>query len=77
MQNNRSFRPAAIDDAKFLAELVNYAGEGMPLYLWGELAEQGQSAWDVGCYRAGREDGSFSYRNATIIEHDGQCAFAY
>jgi len=57
-----------------LAELVNYAGEGMPLYLWGELAEPGQSAWDVGRHRAAREDGSFSYRNATIIEHDGQCA---
>ena len=74
MQNNRSFRPATIDDADVLAELVNYAGEGMPLYLWGELAEPGQSAWDVGRHRAAREDRSFSYRNATIIEHDGQCA---
>jgi ribosomal protein S18 acetylase RimI-like enzyme len=74
MQNNRSFRPATIDDADVLAELVNYAGEGMPLYLWGKLAEPGQCAWDVGRHRAAREDGSFSYRNATIIEHDGQCA---
>ena len=24
--------------------------------------------------RALREEGSFSYRNATIVEHDGQCA---
>ena len=74
MQNNRSFRHATIDDADVLAELVNYAGEGMPLYLWGELAEPGQSAWDVGRHRAARENGSFSHRNAMIIEHDGQCA---
>src|SRR5262245_1279368 len=74
MQNNRSFRPATIDDTDVLAELVNYAGEGMPLYLWGELAEPDQSARDVGRRRAAREEGSFSYRNATIVEHDGQCA---
>ena len=38
------------------------------------MAEPGQAAWDVGRQRAEREEGSFSYRNATIIEHDGQCA---
>jgi ribosomal protein S18 acetylase RimI-like enzyme len=73
-QPNPTFRPATIDDATVLAELVNYAGEGMPLYLWGQLAEQGEAAWDVGRRRAAREEGSFSYRNATIIEHDSQCA---
>jgi len=57
-----------------LAELVNYAGEGMPLYLWSRMAEPGQTAWDVGCQRAEREQGSFSYRNARIIEYGGQCA---
>jgi len=71
---NPTFRPATIDDVTVLAELVNYAGEGMPLYLWGQLAEQGEAAWDVGRRRAAREEGSFSYRNATIIEHDSQCA---
>src|SRR6478609_6304589 len=34
-QPNPTFRPATSDDAIVLAELVNYAGEGMPLYLWG------------------------------------------
>src|SRR5262249_2981596 len=48
--------------------------EGMPLYLWGRMAQPGETAWDVGRRRAAREAGSFSYRNATIIEHDGQCA---
>jgi hypothetical protein len=31
MQSNWPFRPANIDDAGVLAELVNYAGEGMPV----------------------------------------------
>lgn len=57
-----------------LAEFVNYAGEGLPHYLWSQLAAPGQSAWDVGLQRAAREEGSFSYRNATIIERDDRCA---
>jgi ribosomal protein S18 acetylase RimI-like enzyme len=73
MQRNRTFRPATVDDAGPLAELINYAGEGLPLYLWGEIAKPGEAAWDVGRRRAAREEGSFSYRNATIIEQDGQC----
>jgi ribosomal protein S18 acetylase RimI-like enzyme len=68
------FRPASTKDAGILAELVNHAGEGMPLYLWGKLAGPGETAWDVGRARAGREQGSFSYRNATMIEHQGEAA---
>ena len=68
------FRLATRGDAGVLAELVNQAGEGMPLYLWGKLAGPGQTAWDVGRARAGRDEGSFSYRNATIIEHRGVAA---
>jgi ribosomal protein S18 acetylase RimI-like enzyme len=68
------FRPATVDDAPVLAELVNYAGEGLPLYLWAQLAEPGETAWEVGRRRAAREEGSFSHRNATVIEHHGECA---
>jgi hypothetical protein len=66
-----SFRPARREDAAILAQLVNIAGEGLPLYLWGNLAGPGETAWDVGRQRAAREEGSFSYRNATVIENDG------
>jgi GNAT superfamily N-acetyltransferase len=69
-------RPATPADAPILAELVNYAGEGLPLYLWSKMAAPGESAWDVGRKRAAREEGSFSYRNATVIEHGGACAGA-
>lgn len=74
MTETNVFRPARSDDAAVLADLVNYAGEGMPLYLWGKLASGGETAWEVGRQRAARETGSFSYRNATIIEHAGQAA---
>ena len=70
------FRRAVVEDADVLAELVNYAGEGLPLHLWSALAEPGEDVWDVGRRRAAREDGSFSYRNAVIIAHEDQCAGA-
>ncbi len=67
-------RSGKIEDATLLAQLVNYAGEGMPLYLWEKTAENEQTGWDVGKERASREEGGFSYRNATIIEQDGKAA---
>lgn len=72
--NQSTVRPATLQDAELLAELVNYAGEGLPLYLWGRLAQPGQSPWEVGYERARRQQGSFSYRNATMIDHQGQAA---
>ena len=74
MKLNPPLRPGAIADAPILAELVNYAGEGLPLYLWGKMAEPGESAWDVGRRRAAREEGSFSYRNAIMIDYAGEGA---
>jgi ribosomal protein S18 acetylase RimI-like enzyme len=69
-----TFRPATKADAPALAELVNYAGEGLPLYLWTRLAKDGEDPWDVGRARAAREEGAFSYRNATVLEANGECA---
>ena len=68
------FRPALIEDAPILAELVNHAGDGLPLHLWSKMASPGESAWEVGRRRAARAEGGFSYRNAIIIEHGGACA---
>ena len=67
-------RAATPDDATALAELINFAGEGMPLYLWKKLAEPGESAWDIGRARARRTEGAFSYRNAHVIEVGGRIA---
>ena len=70
----KTIRPATKADVTVLAELVNYAGEGLPLYLWAGMAEADQTPWEVGRKRAAREEGSFSYRNAMVIEHDGKAA---
>ena len=65
------YRRAALGDAPSLAELVNFAGEGMPYYLWKRMAKQGETAREVGQSRAEREQGSFSYRNAIVADDDG------
>lgn len=69
-----AFRPATQADAPVLAELVNYAGEGLPLYLWDRLKEPGETAWDVGRRRAARDEGAFSFRNAIMLDHEGAAA---
>ncbi len=69
-----NLRPARPEDAEALAELINYAGEGLPVYLWERMAESGETVWDVGRRRARREEGAFSYRNAVVLEQDGRVA---
>ncbi len=68
------FRAATPDDAAALAALVNFAGESLPLYLWGRMAEPGEDPWEIGRRRALRDAGSFSYRNATVAEIGGAVA---
>lgn len=67
-------RPATPDDAPHLATLINYAGEGLPHYLWSQMAERGETAWDVGKRRACRTEGGFSWCNAHLAEVDGGVA---
>ena len=68
---DRPYRRAQPDDAFPLAQLINYAGEGMPAYLWEGMAEPGENPWEVGQRRARREEGSFSYKNAIVVEYGG------
>jgi ribosomal protein S18 acetylase RimI-like enzyme len=72
--NEHAIRPATLQDADALAALVNFAGEGLPLYLWTKMAKEGEDPWAVGRARARREEGSFSYRNAAVIEREGAVA---
>jgi len=69
-----NLRSARKSDAAALAILVDIAGEGMPSYMWSRMREPGQSAFEVGRARAAREQGGFSYRNATVGEIDGEVA---
>jgi ribosomal protein S18 acetylase RimI-like enzyme len=77
---NPPFRRATPDDSIAMTELVNMAGEGLPLYLWGKMAEAGEDPWLVGRKRAQRDSGSFSYRNAIMLEEAGKavaCLIGY
>ena len=44
-------RMATSADGRALAELINYAGEGIPLWLWKKLAGPGGDPWLVGAER--------------------------
>ena len=74
MRSSIELRPAVRKDARALAQLINFAGEGLPLYLWTELAEPGEDAWELGRSRALRDEGGFSYRNSVIAELGGEVA---
>ncbi len=68
---NLTFRPASVVDLDHLVEFVLMAGEGLPDLAWAEMAEPGESLRDVGLRRAGRDEGAFSWKNATIFERNG------
>jgi len=42
------FRLATPDDASALADLVDFAGEGLPHHLWTQLAQADQDPWEIG-----------------------------
>lgn len=70
-----NIRDARPDDAPALARLIDFAGEGIPAWLWSQSAAPGQTAEQVGCERAAREEGGFSYRNASVcVEPSGAVA---
>jgi len=76
LNNPHTLRPATRQDARHLAELVNYAGEGLPLFYWQSLAGPGEDPWAIGIERAARDKGAFSYTHAVIATCDGEVAGA-
>lgn len=74
MSGSFQLRPARKEDAQSLALLIDIAGEGFGKYLWSQSAGPGESPLDVGMKRARREEGGFSYRNATLAECEGKIA---
>jgi ribosomal protein S18 acetylase RimI-like enzyme len=69
-------RPARPGDAASMAILVDIAGHGLPAYFWSSAVARGEaySVLEVGRERARRDEGSFSWRNATMAEIDGAIA---
>lgn len=69
-------RPAIREDAGALAELINIAGEGLPLLVWEPLREPGETWLDVGRQRAARDIGGFSWRKADVVRQGDRVAAA-
>lgn len=46
-----TLRPARLEDAPRLAQLINMAGHGLPLYLWQQMAGPGEDPWEIGARR--------------------------
>ncbi|MEM9045416.1 MAG: GNAT family N-acetyltransferase [Pseudomonadota bacterium] len=53
-------------DAHELADLVNFAGEGMPYYLWTGLAEGDQDPWEIGRARQAEKAGD---GQIVVVDH--------
>jgi ribosomal protein S18 acetylase RimI-like enzyme len=67
-------RPATKRDALHMAALADIAGHGVPAWVWSQASEEGQSIIEVGRARAIRDNADFSWRNAHMLEHDGEIA---
>jgi ribosomal protein S18 acetylase RimI-like enzyme len=66
------FRRATINDAGTLAQFVEFASEGLAVYLWTQIAGGGPDPWHIGRERVASETGGLSYRNAVMAELAGQ-----
>jgi ribosomal protein S18 acetylase RimI-like enzyme len=66
--DNPGLRDARVSDARRIAELIDLAGEGIPLWLWAQDASGDQTPLDFGALRAAREGVNFSFRNAVVAE---------
>lgn len=66
------FRRGTAADAPALAEFINAAGEGLPVYLWRQMAGPGEDPWEIGRRNQARkaEDGKVF----VIDEGDGAVA---
>ena len=67
-----TLRPAMPEDADLLAQVIDLAGEGLPAALWAGMAGPEGDPMAVGRARARRDQGAFSWRNATVAELDGR-----
>jgi GNAT superfamily N-acetyltransferase len=67
-------RPATPDDAGTLAELINIAGDGLPLALWTRQTDSTRDAMTVGREQVADEGSVFSWTKASVAVEDGHLA---
>ena len=67
-------RQATAADAAHLVRFINMAADDLPLHFWRKSVGPEGDALAYGLERAARETGSFSYRNAWLMEQEGEVA---
>lgn len=67
-------RPATAADADHLVRFINMAADDLPLHFWRKSVGEGGDPIAYGRERAARETGNFSYRNAWLMEREGEVA---
>ena len=67
-------RKGTAADSGELADLMNQAGEGIPVYLWSQMAGPDVDPMTYGAQRVRRREGAFSYRNIQVATVDGALA---
>jgi ribosomal protein S18 acetylase RimI-like enzyme len=68
------YRRAAPEDAATLAKFVEFASEGLALYLWTKIAGPGRDPWNIGRERVLSGTAGLSFQNAILAEPSGQPA---
>lgn len=61
-------RSAHRDDSAAIAELFLISSDGLAEYIWGKVAEPGESPLQAGARRYARDGVAFSYRNCLMVE---------
>jgi ribosomal protein S18 acetylase RimI-like enzyme len=74
-----NLRPATPEDADLMVDLVDMAGDGLPLATWAAVSglaggEGMEAARAYGVAHARRDRGGFTWRNTIIAEWDGVVA---
>ena len=52
---DRPFRLATAADGPVLARFIMWAGEGLPMLVWKDMAGPGEDPWDIGAARMARK----------------------
>ena len=72
IQDTIAIRQAAKSDGLALAKLIDIAGEGIPAWLWSQKCDDRRAPLVIGCERAQRDSGGFSYSHALVAERLGE-----
>ncbi|MCP4334611.1 MAG: GNAT family N-acetyltransferase [Gammaproteobacteria bacterium] len=67
-------RSAGIADCLAIAELAQFAGDGLPGFFWADARQPGQSMEATGAELLKSETANFSYRNTLVACQDGEIA---